>query len=382
MGTPATVLEALRRFIPELRQSTPAFSPHQHRAIWAITHCRTPALGGRAFACKQCSHVHFAYHSCNHKACPQCGALSAHRWAKRELRKLINAPYFMVTFTLPAELRCCFLGPRAKDAFDLFFTGASGALSEKLAADKALRADINGFVAVLHTWTQRLEFHPHIHCLVPGAGLGEQGQFVAVRKPHFLLHLPNLQAAFRQHMYRLFKDNDWQLDPEVWRKTWGVHIQPAGSGASAVKYLSAYVSRTAITNARMVQVDADSVTFRWKNRANHNKSQLMTLPGVEFARRYLRHVLPAGLRSIRYYGFCHPTAKASRMRVQLHSGRILEFGHTAAPDLVEQTPDSSCRVCPKCGQPTQLIFSLGRCNPERGPPANPGHQSATSSVAA
>jgi hypothetical protein len=381
VGTPATVLEALRRFIPELRQTTPAFSPQQHRAIWAITHCRTPALGGRVFGCRPCRHVQFAYHSCNHKACPQCGALSAHRWAKRELRQLINAPYFMVTFTLPAELRCCFWGPRAKEAFDLLFTSASGALREKLAADKGLRAHTNGFVAVLHTWNQRLEFHPHIHCLVPGAGLGKGGQFVAVRKAHFLLHLPHLQAAFRQHTYRLFKDHDWQVDPEVWRKTWGVHIQPAGSGASAVKYLSAYVSRTAITNARMVRVDADSVTFRWKDRANNNKTELLTLPGVEFARRYLRHVLPVGLRSVRYYGFCHPTAKANRLRVQLHSGRTLEFGHSA-PELEEEKSGSSCPVCPHCGQPTQLIFSLRRCHPERGPPANQRHPSATAFVAA
>lgn len=378
MGTPATVLEALRRFIPELLQGASALSAAQHRAIRAITRCRTPALGGRAFGCKQCNHVHFAYHSCNHKACPQCGALSAHRWVGRELRKLINAPYFMVTFTLPSELRGCFFGPHAKEAYDLFFKGASGALGEKLAADKALRADTSGFVAVLHTWNQRLEFHPHIHCLVPGAGLNDQGQFVMVKKPQFLLHLPHLQAAFRQHMYGLFKEHDWQVDPEVWRKTWGVHIQPAGSGVSALKYLSAYVSRTAISNARMVAVDDSAVTFRWKDRANNSKTRLMTLPGVEFARRYLRHVLPGGLRSIRYYGFCHPTAKASRMRVQLHSGRAVELGNT----IIDELPDCVAPVCPRCGQPTQLIFSLSRCSPNRGPPAHPHPESLTSCVAA
>jgi hypothetical protein len=370
VGTPATVLEALRCFIPELRQSTPAFSPQQHRAIRAITRCRTPALGGRAFGCKQCSHVHFAYHSCNHKACPQCGALSAHRWANRELRKLVHAPYFLVTFTLPEQLRSCFFGPRAKEAFDLFFAAVSGALSQKLAADKALRAHTNGFVAVLHTWTQRLEFHPHIHCLVPGAGLDEHNQFVTVRKPDFLLYLPHLQTAFRQHLYELFKQHGWQVDPEVWRKNWGVHIQPAGSGASALKYLSAYVSRTAITNARMVRVDADSVTFRWKDRGNNNKTRLMTLPGLEFAHRYLRHVLPSGLRSIRYYGFCHPTAKATRMRVQLHSGRAVQFGNTA-PSPPEETPERNCPVCPRCGQPTQLLFTMGPSHRQRGPPPTP-----------
>lgn len=378
MGTPATVLEALRRFIPELLQGASALSAAQHRAIRAITRCRTPALGGRAFGCKQCNHVHFAYHSCNHKACPQCGALSAHRWVKREMRKLINAPYFMVTFTLPSELRGCFFGPHAKEAYDLFFKAASAALSEKLAADKALRAYTSGFVAVLHTWNQRLEFHPHIHCLVPGAGLNDQGQFVMVKRPQFLLHLPHLQAAFRQHMYGLFKEHDWQVDPEVWRKSWGVHIQPAGSGVSALKYLSAYVSRTAISNARMVAVDESAVTFRWKDRANNSKTRVMSLPGVEFARRYLRHVLPGGLRSIRYYGFCHPTAKASRMRVQLHSGRAVELGNTIMDDL----PNCVAPVCPRCGQPTQLVFSLSRCSPNRGPPAHPHPESLTSCVAA
>jgi len=378
VGTPATVLEALRRFIPELLQGAPALSAAQYRAIRAINRCRTPALGGRAFACKECNHIHFAYHSCNHKACPQCGALSAHRWVRREVRKLINAPYFLVTFTLPAELRGCFFGPHAKEAYDLFFRAASGSLSEKLAADKSLRAHTSGFVAVLHTWNQRLMFHPHIHCLVPGAGLDAQNRYVSVKQPQFLLHLPHLQAAFRQHMYGLFKQHGWQVDPEVWRKTWGVHIQPAGSGVSALKYLSAYVSRTAISNARMVAVDESAVTFRWKDRANNSKTRLMTLPGVEFARRYLRHVLPGGLRSIRYYGFCHPTAKASRMRVQLHSGKALEFGTAIADPL----PECSIPTCPRCGQPTQLVFSLSRCSPNRGPPAHPHPGSLTSCVAA
>jgi hypothetical protein len=204
---------------------------------------------------------------------------------------------------------------------------------------------------------------------------------VIVRKAHFLLHLPHLQAAFRQHMYRLFKEHDWQVDPEVWRKTWGVHIQPAGSGVSALKYLSAYVSRTAITNARMVRVDESSVTFRWNDRAHNNKSRLMTLPGVEFARRYLRHVLPKGLRSIRHYGFCHPAAKARRMRVQLHSGRAVEFGNTI-PSLCEKVADCGVPICPGCGQPTRLLFSLKPCYRDRGPPTYNSPKPSTSPLAA
>lgn len=379
MSTPATVLGALRRFLPQWLKTAPPLSPQQHRAIWAITHCRTAALGGHAFACKACDHIHFAYHSCNHKACPQCGALATSRWVKGQLRKLISAPYFLVTFTLPAELRGCFFGPHAKEAYDLFFAAVSAALTEKLAAAKGLRAATSGFMAALHTWNQRLEFHPHIHCVVPGAGLNAKGKYVRVKNPEFLLYLPHLQSAFRQHLYRLFKDHGWQVDPQVWGKEWGVHIQPAGAGAPAVKYLGAYVARTALTDARMVSVTDDSVTFRWKVRSDHNRTRTKTLPGTEFVARYLRHVLPKGLRSVRYYGFCHPTAKANRLRVQLHSGRVVSFDSsdaTAAAPTACSTP-----LCPKCGRAMQLIFQVSPWHKTRGPPPR-GPSALSTSIAA
>ncbi|MGH8338455.1 MAG: transposase zinc-binding domain-containing protein, partial [Gammaproteobacteria bacterium] len=144
MSLPATVLEGLRRFLPEWLKTAPPLGQALRRAIWAITHCRTAALGGRVFDCKPCGCMHFAYHSCNHKACPQCGAQATARWVQRELGKLVNAPYFLVTFTLPAELRGCFFGPLAKQAYDLFFAAASAALAEKLAVQKGLRAHVNG----------------------------------------------------------------------------------------------------------------------------------------------------------------------------------------------------------------------------------------------
>lgn len=380
MSERPTVLEALLRFLPEFLQTGPPLSPRQRRAIWAITHCRTAALGWRAFGCKECGNVHFTWHSCNHKACPQCGAMSSQRWVERELDKLINAPYFLVTFTLPAQLRGCFFGPHAKEAYDLFFRAMMLALSEKLAADKNLKAVVSGFSAVLHTWNQQLGFHPHIHCLVPGAGLNDKGKYVRVKNEKFLVYLPHLQSAFRQHLYRLLKEHEWQVDPEVWGKDWGVHIQPSGTGTPAVKYLGAYVARTAINNARMVAMTNDSVTFRWKDRSDHNRTKTKTLSGVEFVSRYLRHVLPRGLRSIRYYGFCHPTAKANRLRVQLHSGKTVELGNTSKPlpDLI----DNGCPPCPKCGKPTKLLFTLTRWSSKRGPPAPPHPESTTATLAA
>jgi hypothetical protein len=360
------VIDVLRRFLPPLLKTKPPLSPQQRRALWAITHCRTPALGGQLFDCQGCGRQHFAFHSCNHKACPLCGSAANAKWVRREQRKLVNAPYFLVTFTLPAELRACFFGPHAKEAFDLFFAAASGALGEKLATDKGLRAAINGFTAVLHTWNQQLGFHPHIHYLVPGVGLDARGQLVRVKNPEFLVYLEHLQAAFRQHFYRLFKQHNWQVDRTVWNKDWGVHIQAAGSGRSALKYLGTYVARTAINDARLVNLTDSSVTFRWKNR-KENRRETSTITGVEFVTRYLRHVLPRGLRSIRYYGFCHPAAKANRLRVQFHTGLAVEFG--AEPPRADV--QSKVPLCAGCGNPMRLVLRLIAPYKERGPPTPP-----------
>lgn len=364
MSCRGTVIEVLRRFLPLFLKTKPRLTPPQHRALWAVTHCRTAALGGHLFDCKSCGRQHFAFHSCNHKACPLCGSAANVKWVRREQRKLVNAAYFLVTFTLPAELRCLFFGPQAKEVYDLFFAAVAGALSEKLATAKGLRAISNGFTAVLHTWNQQLGFHPHIHCLVPGVGLNARGQLVRGKDSQFLVYLPHLQAAFRQHLFRLLKQHNWPVDPSVWDKDWGVHIQPAGAGRSALKYLGAYVARTAINDARLVAVTDQTVTFRWKNR-KENRRETSTITGEEFVARYLRHVLPRGLRSIRYYGFCHPAAKANRMRVQFHTGLAVEFGAAppAAP-LASQPP-----VCAGCGKPMHLVLRLIAAYKERGPPA-------------
>lgn len=170
--------------------------------------------------------------------------------------------------------------------------------------------------------------------------------------------------AFPQHLRDLFHRHDWQVDPDVWGKNWGVHIQPAGNGASALKYLGNYVARTAIGDARMVRVGADTVTFRWKNRDAAHRTEICTLRGVEFVARYLRHVLPRGLRSVRYYGFCHPAARARRMRVQCHAGGIVQLG--ALPPA--PAPPSTVPLCPCCGRPMQFLRRIPSAYRQRRPP--------------
>ncbi len=362
MAVERTVLAALRLFLPALKQQAQGLSRDQRRACWAFSHCRTPALGGQAFVCQPCGQVHFAWHSCNHKACPQCGSAATAAWIQREMAKRVQAPYFLVTFTLPAQLRSCFFGPHAKEAYDLFFTAVSRALSDKLATAKGFKAAVNGFTAVLHTWNQQMGFHPHIHCLVPGAGLDEEGRFVRVKQANFLVHLPLLQAAFREHLRQLFDVHGWQANPDVWNLDWGVHIQAAGTGAAALKYLGTYVARTAIYDARLVEVTEETVSFRWKNR-DAGRVDLCTLSGVQFVRRYLQHVLPRGLRSLRYYGFCHPAAKTKRLRVQCHAGGPIQLGATSLP-----APSAQPYLCPCCHHPMTFLRKISSPYRQRGPP--------------
>lgn len=361
----ATVIGVLRAFLPDYLRGNPPLTPERTRAVWAITHCRTPVMGGHLYACPGCGQHSFAYHSCNHRACPQCGRAATAQWIQRELGKRINAPYFMVTFTLPSELREIFFGPHAKEAFDLFFSATSKALAEKLAHPKAIGAQRAGFTGVLHTWGQQLQFHPHIHYIVPGAGLDGDGHYTEVKNACFLTPLPPLRRAFRHHFGQQLAQRDWQVDPAVWNKDWGVHIQSFGSGAGAIKYLGSYVSRTAITDSRILSVDDHTVTFQWKDRRQGDRIRQQTIPGTEFVTRYLRHVLPRGLRSIRYFGFCHPSARGNRERIAFLSGKTLCVGPLNDRPLLD-LPLAVPR-CPCCRRPMRAVFSFPPAW-SRGPP--------------
>lgn len=364
----ATVLGALRRFLPAFLREHPAQGQAPCRAIHAITHCRTAAMGGHVHACGKCGSYEFAYHSCNHRACPQCGREATARWVERELEKRFGAPYFMVTFTLPEELRALFFTPAAKECYDVFFAAASDALAQTLASPRWLRAHKSGFTMILHTWNQRLLFHPHIHSIVPGAGLDAAQRVVSVKSPGFLVPQPVLRtrfrAAFRLKLEQLTPEEPLpEIDLAVWNKDWGVHLQPFGDRANIIKYLGNYVCRSAISDTRILKVTTTHVTFSWKDRAHGNARRTESLTGVEFCARYLRHVLPSGMRAIRRFGFCQPAAKLKRERVALHTGMTLLLGTTKEP------PPKPPRTCPRCGTEMTIILTLKRASQQgRAPP--------------
>lgn len=202
-----------------------------------------------------------------------------------------------------------------------------------------------------------------------------------------------LRQAFRWHFARELEARGWEVDPVVWTKDWGVNIKPFGNGANAIKYLGTYVCRSVIADSRIVAVEADSVTFRWKDRSDHDRIKTDTIPGVEFVNRYLRHVLPLKMRAIRYFGFCHPAAKAKRERIAFHTGIPLKVGaaieeSTATTDTNAEKPGSAWPTCPCCRRPMERIaeiapvpYAINRAPPLASPSSLPNATSAAVALA-
>lgn len=357
-----TVIGVLRQFLPDFLKSEPVLDPATRRAIWAISHCRSPIMGGHLHACRQCNGSHYLYHSCNHRSCPLCGRQATAEWVQQQINKRIEAPYFMVTFTLPQSLRTLFTGARAKEAYDVFFAAASAALTEAMAHPRWLGASSCGFTMILHTWNQRMQFHPHLHCIVPGAGIDRRGRVVSVKKPTFLVPQPVLRklfrSRFRQRLALLAKSHSIPpLPPSLWQRDWGVHLQPFGDGLNAIKYLGAYVGRSVIGDSRILEVKDSLVRFRWKDRSKGGVTRTETLPGVEFVRRFLRHVLPSAMRSIRYYGFCHPAAKR-KLKILASQGFVNPQPEGPVHDhLSHHVSTILCPICqgPLIRLPLQLL---------------------------
>lgn len=282
----------------------------------AIRRCRTPALGGHVYRCAHCAGTDFAYHSCNHRACPRCGGADTAAWTARQEARLLPVPYFLVTFTLPAQLRAVACA-RPDLLHDLLFGESAAALQEVAAVPRLLGAEL-GFIGVLHTWGRQLQHHPHVHFIVPAGGLRAR-TWVAARQPDWLLPVRKLAAVFRQRMEAALRtqaaDLHCGVPAAVWRSAWVVHCQAAGGGTHVVRYLARYVGRTAISDERIVSLGEDLVVFRYTDSATQQPRQC-TLGAGEFLRRYLQHVLPPGQHRVRYFGWMHPAAKSRRMLVE------------------------------------------------------------------
>ena len=270
-----TLADVFRQFADDyLSRHGASVLPSHRRAIADILACRTHALGGHLWRCNHCSSEVYSYHSCKNRSCPRCHKDQTERWIAAREAELLACPYFHVTVTVPAELREV-LRANQRDGHAALMKATAEAIIE-LARDRRHVGGTVGVMAVLHTWTQQLVYHPHVHCLVTGGGVSDDGRDWYPARDNFLVPTRPLAVLVRAKMRAALAKRrpDLVLPKAAWRKPWVIHCTAWGDGAEAVlRYLARYVFRVAITEGRIVGLDDDGVTIRHKHRASGRGTQ-------------------------------------------------------------------------------------------------------------
>jgi hypothetical protein len=339
---------------------------HVLKVMQAITHCRTAAMGGHLDACDTCDFTRISYNSCRNRHCPKCQTVNKERWIEARKADLLNVGYFHVVFTLPDLLNpIAYHNPHI--LYDLLFKAAAETLTELAADKKYLGAQI-GFTSILHTWGQNLMHHPHLHVVVPGGGLNAQGKWIPSKKK-FFIPVKVLSRKFRGKFLADLKHAELQffgttadlqhpasfqrLLTSLYQKEWVVYCKPPFKNAGCVvEYLGRYTHRVAISNSRIMKLDDDRVTFKWRDYKDANQPKEMTVAADEFIRRFLIHVLPPGFTRIRHYGFLSPRNKATRLQL---CKKLTRTPVSALPEtkrttleLLQQILGKDFACCPCC----------------------------------
>jgi ribosomal protein L37AE/L43A len=349
------VAEIFREHGPEYLAKYGERMPRAHlRAMRDIEQCRTPVLGGQGYVCTKCDERRWSYHSCKNRHCPKCGNDQAEKWLKEQKELLLPVVHFLVTFTLPEELRLV-ARSNQRTVYNILFRASSEALL-KLAWDKRFVGGRVGMVGVLHTWTRALIYHPHVHYIVTGGGLNEKGEWKRSRED-FLVPVRALSVIFRAKFRDLLKKTELfdQVDARVWKKEWVVHSEPVGSGEAAFKYLAPYVFRVAISNSRILKLEDRRVTFKYKDSAT-DEVKFATVSAEEFMRRFLQHVLPERFVKVRYYGLLSPGNRHLLKRVREALGSK-DGSSVVSPETGVSNQREPLR-CPSCGSEMRLIATL------------------------
>jgi len=354
--------------------------PSHRRAIEDITACRTKAMGGHMYQCEDCGEHFHVYHGCRNRSCPACHTRQTQRWLEARTAELLPCSYYHVTVTVPSELRDMFRANQ-RDCYGALMKAAAETVMA-LCRDKRYMGAKPAILAVLHTWTVTMGYHPHVHLLVSGGGIADGGAAWREAKHPYLIPVraasPMLRAKFRDLMEKRQPGLCAQQPRQAWTKKWNVWCKCSGEGGTAVlDYLARYVYRIAITNARIVAMDEDTVTFRYKERKKA-RWRTCTLTGHEFMRRFLQHVLPKGFHKVRYYGLWNPKKRAllhnACIALQLardaaeHSSPKpdgMDAAQPAAPEASTQATDThdAGPICPHCKSVNTLY--LGRIKAKR-----------------
>jgi len=376
-----TVQDVFHQFHSSFKQNN-SLSHQQAKASWDIMNCRTAALGGNASLCEECGHLAIRYNSCRNRHCPLCQGIKKDIWVDKRSKDILHAPYFHTVFTMPKELHPL-IYQNQELLYNLMYKAVAQTLQELSEDDKYLGAQI-GFFSLLHTWSQDLHYHPHIHTVILAGGLTKKNKWRSSNKKFFIpvkvlskkfsgKFLYYLKKYYYEKALKFYGNAQQYENPKLfeklltqcYNKSWYSYTKRTFSGPLAVvKYLGKYTHRIAISNTRIVSMNDDTVTFNVKDRENNNRIKKVTLKGVEFIRRFLMHVLPKGFVKIRHYGLLANRNKKTKLELskKLTGSPTYKaiFEGLGTAEIVSIIIGKDITLCPECGngtlKPTYSLF--------------------------
>ena len=371
---PIEIADVFRKFSePYSKQFGPVRLPSHRRAISDILGCMTEAMGGGRYQCNDCNEKFWTYHGCRNRSCPKCHGRQIAIWMEKRTAEMLPCDYFHLIATVPRELRILFLREQ-EYLYGLLMQTVAGALGE-LALDKRYVGAKPGILCVLHTWTRQMHYHPHVHLLVTGGGVSEDGQTWHEAQSGFLVPVKKLSPMISQRFADVLKTERPELFSQIpaktWKKEWCSFCKHFGKGKDAViRYLARYVFRIAITNNRIVSMDESHVTFKYKEN-NTGEWKMERISGVDFIRRFLLHVLPRGFHKVRYYGLWSAPKREQQKKAlvllqisqapsdSLQPVQLADLAE-AALSLSEIESHAFIVKCPKCRSKNVLLLKERR----------------------
>jgi hypothetical protein len=351
-----TTLRAIfTAFAPEYLERYPNLPTSHRQVLSAIQHCQSGHYGHSLYQCQTCGGHHRVNHSCGNRHCPQCQQHKTQQWLAHHLGTQLPGPYFLLTFTVPEPLRP-FIRSHQRLAYQAMFQASATALKRLATDERFIGTDLPGFTGILHTWGRQLQYHPHIHYIVPGGGLSEDRTTWRPSRANFFVPVKALSPIYRA----LFKDDMRQagllesIAPEVWTIPWNVHSQANHNGHSAFTYLAPYVFRVAISNRRIVSLKDRTVTFTYR-KVGSARPRTTHLDVMEFLRRFLQHVLPDGFMKVRHFGLLHASCAIPLDTIRL----LIMQAHPIESQPPQPTPPQPLAArCPTCGAPMRVVMRL------------------------
>lgn len=363
----------VRRFLPELLRKR-GVSKDQLKVLRALSKCRSDEMGGSAMACHECGSVHYVLHSCRNRHCPRCQGIDRELWAEARKHELLPVKYFHVVFTVPHDLLEIFRFNR-KVMYNLLFE-KSWEVLQLFAKDPKLLGAKLGAIAILHTWDQKLGFHPHVHYIVPAGGINKQGHWKSTKQDGgFLFDVEHLSSKFSARFVKKLRKLKQQgkirkyVPRDLIKKPWVVYAKQAFcSPESVVEYLGRYTHRVAISNARIIKVTGTHVTFRWNDRKNGYAQRTEIMPGEKFLERFIDHIVPPYFQRIRHLGLlsCRSkTVSIEAIRNQLQPGFTPRQRLSRTQILEQKFGERSVLKCRECGGALFVYKTFPR---QRDPP--------------